>query len=182
MRLRNRLGHRLRLAARQDAQRDRIAAKLAWACPDLAERIHHIAERVRGITSQQFAPSHLDLKLEHVFLEGDRLTLIDWDSCATADPMIDVAMLLARLAAAPVQANLAAGNYEAAARRFLNTYCELTPATWRTSLGQRYAAAVLDVAVGYFGRQEPRWKETVTHLIREAETALGGERCLASGR
>jgi hypothetical protein len=75
---------------------------LQWGHPDLAPLL---AEILNGIDAwDQKAPSvpaHLDLKADHIYVDRDKLSFIDLDSCAAANPALDPALLLARLAAMP---------------------------------------------------------------------------------
>ena len=71
---------------------------IEWAYPILGLRVRKLAT-LRG--SSEYAPTHMDLKPDHVFLGDDEVTFIDLDSAAMADPVYDIAMLAVRLWSAP---------------------------------------------------------------------------------
>ena len=64
---------------------------------------------------------HGDMKLEHAFLDADRVTFIDTESLSLGDPDYDIAKLEARLVATFMTGMLSADNL-IAARRILTDY------------------------------------------------------------
>src|ERR671916_469581 len=90
---------RRHLLADQVAVLERARRLLAWACPHLRLEVESIIEGVlAGLEEVPLRPTHRDLKPDHVFLNGERTIFIDLDSLAKADPVLDPAYLLARLA------------------------------------------------------------------------------------
>ena len=90
------------LLADQVADLERARRLLGWACPHLRLEVESIIEGVlAGLEEVPLGPTHRDLKADHIFLDGDRTIFIDLDSLAKADPVLDPAYLLARLAAMP---------------------------------------------------------------------------------
>lgn len=159
--------------ADQISSLERSGRLLKCACPHLSPEIDTIIAAVAdGLVEVQPRPTHRDLKTDHIFLDGNRTVLIDLDSFAAADPVLDPALLLARLAAMPDLLPVPEDRARAAARAFVNEYFANVPESWRGKLHFHYAGALLEVAHGFFRRQEPDWPEKITSLVREAEESL----------
>src|ERR1041385_1706740 len=78
----------------------RAAKLLHWSSPRLRAAVDNILRTIAaGLEDVPLALIHRDLKPAHIFLEGDRVILIDLDSFALADPVRDPAHLLANIAA-----------------------------------------------------------------------------------
>ena len=127
-----------------------------------------------GLQEIPLRPTHRDLKPDHIFLDGERTIFIDLDSFAKADPVLDPAYLLARLAAMPALFPIAPERTHAAAREFAEEYFAHVPSTWQERLPFHYAGALLKMSFGLFGRQAPDWPEKVTTLLEEARASLAG--------
>jgi hypothetical protein len=148
---------------------------LRWACPHLGPEIEKVVGAVAaGLKEAPLVLTHGDLKPEHILLDGDRLTLLDLDAFARADPILDVAKILAELVFMPLRSSLPPDHARAVARTFVGEYFARVPETWRTRLSLHYAGAVLKVAVGFFRRQEPSWSDKIETLLKEAEDSLAG--------
>jgi hypothetical protein len=156
----------------QTANLQRAAQRLRAACPELAGQVDATVAQLVDLPSAILAPTHRDLKPEHIFLDQNHVTLIDWDSCAAADPVLDASMLLARLAALPTRYGLPREDVRKLSEIFVNEYFANVPHSWQARLKRHYAGAALEVAVGFYGRQEPRWPETIAALVQEAQAAL----------
>ncbi len=148
---------------------------LQWACPHLKAEVEAIVGAVAmSLEEVPPGPTHGDFKADHIFLNSDRVVFIDLDSFAGADPVLDPAGLLARLAALPSLFPLSQRRVRTAARAFTEEYFAHVPRAWRSRLPLHYAGAVLKVAVGFFQRQEPRWPEKIAALVEEARNSLTG--------
>ncbi len=159
----------------QVAALERVRNLLQWSCPHLKAEVETIVGTVvAGLEEVPPAPTHRDLKTDHVFLDGDRTVFIDLDSFAGADPVLDPALLLARLAAAPGLLPLSRRRARTAARTFAEEYFAHVPTAWRDRLPLHYASAVLEVAPGFFRRQEPDWPNKIATLVEEAKDSLAG--------
>lgn len=157
----------------QVAVLERAAGILCRARPDLGPEIREIAAVVMsGLGEVPLKPTHRDLKPDHVFLDDDRVTFVDLDSFAAADPVLDPAFLLARLVAMPHLLPVSRSRTLVAARAFANEYFARVPDAWRGRLHLHYAGALLEVAHGLFRRQEPGWPEKVAALVGEAKASL----------
>lgn len=157
------------------ASLERSGRILAWACPHLSPEISSIVAAVAdGLEEVQPRPAHRDLKTDHIYLHGNRTIFIDLDSFAASDPVLDPALLMARLAAMPALLPMPEDRARAAARAFAEEYFARVPESWRDRLHLHYAGALLEVAQGLFRRQEPDWSERITGLVRESERSLRG--------
>ena len=167
---------RRHLLADQAADLERAGRILDWSCPHLSARVQSIAEAViAGLEEVPLGSTHRDLKPDHLFLDGDRTVFIDLDSFAKADPVLDPALLLARLAAMPAQFPVPRLRARTAAQTFAEEYFAHVPRAWRSRLPVHYAGALLEVASGFFRRQEPGWFDKIPPLVEEAEDSLMGK-------
>lgn len=146
------------------------------ACPHLrAEAEEIVGAVIAGLKEVALAPTHGDLRLDHILFDGDRIALLDLDDFAEADPVLDAAKVLAHLAEMPFRSALSHGCAQTAARAFAGEYFAYVPETWRDRLPLHYAGAILKVASGFFRRQEPGWPDKITTLVEEAKGSLAGK-------
>ena len=149
---------------------------LRCACPDLGDQLEAVAHALRAeLRDVVPGPTHRDMKPEHVLLAPSGPALIDLDSCAAADPVMDPALMLARFAALAGREASAARMQQAAAT-FERQYFALVPAEWHLRLPPYYAGALVEVAAGIFHRQEPAWRLRVAALIAAAHAAVAAPR------
>lgn len=145
---------------------------LAWACPALADDMRSIAHTVTAALARTpLGPAHLDLKPDHIFLDGERVLFIDLDTFGAADPVLDIATLLARLEAMPMRFGAKTESVETAARALAEEYFSLVPAEWQGRLALNRAIADLQVASEFFRHQHPDWRELVPAWISRARQA-----------
>ena len=148
---------------------------LRLACPHLGSEIEEtVGVVIAGLEEVPPAPTHCDLKLEHVLLDGDDLTLLDFDMFAGADPILDVASVLARIISMPLSSSLPHERSQRLARAFAEEYFAHAPKAWRARLPFHYAGAVLRVASGIFSVRMPGWPDKVEVLLGEAKDSLEG--------
>jgi hypothetical protein len=171
------------LLADEVAVLERARRVLGWACPHLRLEVESIIEGVfAGLEEVPLRPTHRDLRPDHIFVDGERTIFIDLDSLAKADPVLDPAHLLVRLAKPaqfPIprqQARTATSRQRArtAAREFAEEYFAHVPRTWHDRLPFHYAGTLLKVAQGFFRRQAPDWPERIETLLEEAKASLAG--------
>jgi Ser/Thr protein kinase RdoA (MazF antagonist) len=163
------------LLADQVADLERASRLLGWACPHLRLEVESIIEGVlAGLEEVPLRPTHRDLKADHIFLDGDRTIFIDLDSFAKADPVLDPARLLTRLAAMPALFPIPRQRARAAAREFAEEYFAHVPGAWQDRLPFHYAGTLLEVAHGFFRRQAPDWPGRIAGLLEEARASLAG--------
>lgn len=152
---------------------ERVGELLQRARPHLRSEIREIVRTViSGLEEVPPAPTHGDLKLEHIVFDGHRLVLLDLDKFAGADPILDVAHVLAPLVNATQRSLVRHGRREAAARAFVEEYFAHAPEAWRTRLPFHYASAILKIAGGTFRKQGPGWPDKVEALLKEVEDTL----------
>jgi hypothetical protein len=163
------------LLADQVADLERARRLLGWACPHLRLEVESIIEGVlAGLEEVPLRPTHRDLKPDHIFVDGERTIFIDLDSLAKADPVLDPAYLLARLAAMPALFPIPPERTRTAAREFAEEYFAHVPSTWQERLPFHYAGALLKISFGLFGRQVPDWPDRIATLLEEARASLAG--------
>ncbi len=150
----------------------RAVRRLCAACPKLTSTVKGIACKISNYPEVVLAPTHRDIKPEHLFFDKRGVTFIDCDSMAMADPVIDPAMLLARMTALSAQGVLASSVREDAAKEFVTEYFQHVPAEWMLRMNHHFAGALLEIAVGFFGRQEAGWRSVIHRLVDEARLAI----------
>jgi hypothetical protein len=147
---------------------------LGWACPHLRPEVESIIEGVlAGLEEVPLGPTHRDPSPDHIFVDGECTIFIDLDSFAKADPVLDPAHLLVRLAK-PAQFPIPRERGRAAAREFAEEYFAHVPRTWQERLPFHYAGALLKAAQGLFRRQVPDWPDKIATLLEEAKASLAG--------
>ena len=130
---------------------------------------------VASIEEVQPTLTHRDVNLDHILLDGERPSLVDLDNFAAADPVLDVANVLANLKSMPFRFPLTLEDpWSTAAQAFAEEYFSHVPRTWRRWLPIHYASAILKFSVGYFARQELDWPDKIATLLKEARASLAG--------
>ena len=120
------------------------------------------------------APTHLDFAFDHIMVEGDRLALIDLDSLAEADPVMDVAIVLAHLSTHSLISALPRDRALEAGRVFVEEYFACVPESWHARLPLLYASAVTQSAAGIIRTHQADWPEKIELLVEEAKDSLAG--------
>jgi hypothetical protein len=147
---------------------------LVRACPHLRVEVESIIEGIlAGLQEVPLRPTHRDPSPDHIFVDGERTIFIDLDSLAKADPILDPAHLLARLAK-PAQFPVPRQLARTAAWEFAEEYFAHVPSTWQERLPFHYAGALLKAAQGFFRRQAPDWPDKIATLLEEARASLAG--------
>ena len=165
--------HRRRPVEDDLADVRRAADAVAWACPEFREEVEAIAREVLGgLEDVALSPVHGDLKPDHVFLDGDRVTLIDLDSAALGDPARDAAQLYAYLVGGVGLESVSRADTLAAADAFVEAYFACVPRSWRRRFAKLCAGALLEVAWAIFRHQEACWAPKVTAAVEQAGRAL----------
>jgi hypothetical protein len=165
---------RLHRLPNEVAMLERTGRLLLWARPNLGAKIEKIVGAViASLKEVPTAPTHRDLKPDHILLDNDRPTLIDFDAFAEADPVLDVAHILAHLAGMRFRfPHLQEDRWRTAMQTFAEEYFAHVPNAWRDRLPVHYAGSTVKVAVGFFRRQEPDWPNKIATLLEEAEESL----------
>jgi hypothetical protein len=128
-----------------------------------------------GLEEVPLGPTHRHLSPDHIFVDGERTIFIDLDSLAKADPVLDPARLLARLAAMPTLFPIPPHRARAAAWEFAEEYFAHVPRTWHDRLPFHYAGVLLKAAHFLFCRQPPDWPDRIEGLVAEARDSLAGK-------
>jgi hypothetical protein len=153
---------------------ERAGRVLGQACPHLRLEVESIIEGVlAGLEEVPLRPTHRHLVPDHIFVDGERTIFIDLDSFAKADPVLDPAYLLARLAM-PALFAIPRQRVRTTAWEFAEEYFAHVPGAWHDRLPFHYAGALLKAAPGYFRRQAPDWPERIATLLEEAKASLAG--------
>jgi hypothetical protein len=147
---------------------------LEYACPELVPDVQGVIDAIkRDPVDPEFHPTHRSMTPRHIVMDGDLPAFLDLESCASSDPLLDVAQMLARLTARGFHtAN--ANRVRLAATAFTGEYFSHVPVDWRGQLRTRYAATLIETAADIFRQQEYAWTTRVTTLVREATLVLGG--------
>jgi len=173
------LGHvdtpRRRTLRDEVAWLESVGEVLKWACPHLRPNIENIIDTVvAGLEEVPLAPTHRDFAFDHVMVEGDSLALIDLDTFAEADPVLDVAILLSHLTTYSLISALHRNRAREAAQVFVEEYFAYVPEAWYARLPLLYAYSVTQTAAGVFQTQEADWPEKIELKIEEAKNSLAG--------
>jgi hypothetical protein len=162
----------------QISRLNKTGKALQAACPHLNKELEAIVGNiVAALEEVPLRQAHLDLKTDHVLLDGNRCTLLDLDSFAEADPVLDAARMLAQIVAMRFRFSVLDSRLQMAARAFEEEYFNHVPGPWRNRLRTVYAGAALKVALGFFRRQERDWPEALAALLAEAQNSLAGRFC-----
>lgn len=156
---------------------ERSVAALAAALPERAPMLRALAEATQAIGhGPTGAPAlvHGDLKLEHVFVDGPRIRLIDLDSCHRGHAAWDLALLVERWWSArdAVAAERPLADWGAHVLA-MSYFARVRPEG--TTLPRLRCAASLDVAAGLVKRREPDWQARALRLVARAGQHLGTE-------
>ena len=173
-----RLAGSLRRRSRETVLKRAHAAAdfLQWGHPELAPLLAEILNGIDAwVQKAPSVPAHLDLKADHIYFDRDKLSFIDLDSCAAANPALDPALLLARLAAMPHLMPLTAARISSFSKPFLESYLDLAPANHAAGLGPAYACAALKVALYFLQHLEADWQARCEETLLAARRALAGE-------
>lgn len=159
----------------------RPVAILERACPGFAFDVQRALGAVRDVPDATLRPTHRDMKPEHVLIGASNSAFIDLDSCAAADPVLDVALMLARFGALAL-AEQRRVHMSLVAARFAEEYFAHVPREWAARLHPYYAASLLEVAASLFHRQEDGWQHKIARLIATSREVLVDRSDLSAGR
>jgi hypothetical protein len=163
------------LLADEVAVLEKAGRVLGRARPHLRVEVKSIIEGVlAGLQEVPLGPTHRHLSPDHIFVDGELTIFIDLDFFAKADPVLDPARLLTRLAAIPALFPVPQERTRTAAREFAEEYFAQVPGGWQERLRFHYAGALLKAAQGFFRRQAPDWPDSIATLLEEAKASLQG--------
>ena len=148
---------------------------LASARPDLADEVSAMVEAVA--TDLAGAPSaliHGDLKPDHILIAGDRVALLDFDLLGRADPIADIAHLVAFLGKPQERSRSRREETADMAQAFVDEYFTYVPDTWRARLPLYHAMTSIHKAVGLCRRRGSEGQHLVEEILREGQAFLTG--------
>ena len=141
--------------------------------PDLASEVVQIITAVKaGITQLPIAPIHGDLKPDHVFVAGDRISIIDFDDMHVSDPMLDVANMELGLARLQRDVPLGGDSEGTLGHAFVESYLAYAPEALRVRLPLYRAMVRVGEAARLKSGSDPRWRDRIGTLVREARAAV----------
>ncbi|MGH2615607.1 MAG: phosphotransferase family protein, partial [Thermomicrobiales bacterium] len=144
--------------------------------PDLTRDISHLVQTVAdGLQAAPTALIHGDLKPGHILVDGKRVTLIDFDLMRAADPVADIAHLVAFLGKPQDRAQSHDGQAESAADIFVEEYFARVPEAWRSRLPLYHAMTSIHKAVGLCRRRGSEGQGRVEGVLREGQALLSGD-------
>jgi hypothetical protein len=161
--------------AAADVRRLHEAAEtVSWAAPDERVRVEAIVHEVgaRLGSETRLAPTHRDLKPDHIFFDGGRVTFTDLDSFALADPTADLASVLTRIEAMTLRGRAPAAAAEAAAAALSAAYRDHAAAPEPERLAAHQAFSFVELGASSFRRQDPRWRRRLPAFVARASAAL----------
>ena len=158
----------------EDMARLRAAQEvLTSARPDLADEISGIVQAVAlGLESAPSSLIHGDLKPDHILIDGDRVALIDFDLYGAADPVIDIAHLLAFLGKPQERSRSRRAETEDVGQIFVDEYFRHVPDSWRTRLPLHHAMTSIYRAVSVCRRRGANHQHLVVDVLREGRAFL----------
>jgi tRNA A-37 threonylcarbamoyl transferase component Bud32 len=151
---------------------------LASARPDLVDDVSVIVQAVViGLSEAPSALIHGDLKPDHIFIDGDRVALIDFDLLGHADPVLDVAHLVAFLGRPEERSRSRSEETADTAQEFVDEYFRYAPDAWRARLPLYHAMTSIHKAVGLCRRRGADSQPLVEEILREGQAFLisGGD-------
>jgi aminoglycoside phosphotransferase (APT) family kinase protein len=148
---------------------------LASARPDLADDVSAMEESVAaGLAGAPSALIHGDLKPDHILIDGDRVALLDFDLLGRADPIVDVAHLVAFLGKPQERSRSRREETTDMAQEFVDEYFTHVPGAWRARLPLYHAMTSIHKAVGLCRRRGSDGQQLVVEVLREGQAFLSG--------
>jgi len=148
---------------------ERESALLSTARPHLAAGLARlVATIIDGLTPSPSAPTHGDLKPEHVFIDGDTVSLIDFDFLQASDRVLDVLKMEKHLASPRRRVSSSTGGAEASARRFVEAYLAHAAHDARARLALYRAMDTIGDASRVVNGQDADWQQRGDELVGEA--------------
>ena len=149
---------------------------ISWACPQTISMLNQIHEFLLVYKSPIKAPTHCDIKADHVFFDNsEKVTFIDVDSIAVSDPVYDLAMLLVRLNTLPMLNGYSRSVINSVNQEILERYFKLAPTHWQANLNPNLARASLKVCLFFIQHQVQNWFDIVPQILNETLANLNND-------
>lgn len=172
--------------------RERETARLLAAgemlgvlCPHLARRAGGIARKLAARLAEEpqlYLPIHGDFKAQQVLVDGDTVTVVDFDHAVGGDPSSDLGLFLARLEKEALHGVVTGDRLEAVKNALLEGYRQVAgDIPERVELYT--AIRLLSITARRFRHREPGWPEESERLLERVAAILhnsGGDRIFAS--
>jgi aminoglycoside phosphotransferase (APT) family kinase protein len=163
----------LRPYAEEMARLREAQERIASARPDLADEVRDMVRTVSsGLANAPSSLIHGDLKPEHMLIDGDRVALIDFDLAAAADPVVDIAHLLAFLRQPRDRSRSRGDAFADIGQVFVDEYFSHVPETWRARLPLHHAMTSIHRAVSLCRRPATNQQRRVEDVLREGQAFL----------
>jgi aminoglycoside phosphotransferase (APT) family kinase protein len=151
----------------------RAAEGLAGVDPGLAGHLADLRNRLAAeieACTQVAGPVHGDFHFSNLLVDGGRITVIDLDSLAYGDPMVDVGRFLGSLRRRTLLRPGGSSGPDAVEEAFLDAYSILAMVDERR-LRLFEASEYLRSAADLSRRQRAGWQERAAALVEQAERA-----------
>ncbi len=146
---------------------------IQWALPNLRGSVEELMKKIeKEMQVISTCPTHLDMKVDHIFLGEKGLTFIDLDSFALSDPVFDAASLFVRMEMLPNLSSISQSKIKTMSEIFIEDYFSRVPYIWRKRFSVNYACAALKVALYHVQHQETKWSEQVPLIVNKAMEGL----------
>jgi tRNA A-37 threonylcarbamoyl transferase component Bud32 len=146
---------------------------IATTRPDLANVVRGMVQAVAsGLESAPSSLIHGDLKPEHILIDGDRASLIDFDLLGAADPVIDIAHLLGFLRGPQERSRSRGDDAEDVGQVFIDEYFTHVPDSGRARLPLHHAMTSVYRAAGLCRRPGDKPQQLVAAVLREGQSFL----------
>lgn len=152
--------------------------KLLAVYPGLEARVNGILEAVTsGLQHVPMSFVHGDLKPDHILVDGEdfRVSIIDFDLAATADPMLDVAHFMAFLARSSSRSRGSEGEPADPNQLFLDEYFTHVSHDGLARLPLYHAIAALHKATGLIRQSGSDSLGQATAVLDEGLRFIAGE-------
>ena len=151
----------------------KAARFIQWALPNIKGSVEGLIKKIeQKLQAVPPCPTHLDMKVDHIFIDDQGLTFIDLDSFGLSDPVFDPASLFVRMEMLPNLSSVSKSKINTISQLFLEEYFSRVPSGWRKRFAVNYACAALKVALYYIQHQEADWYEQVQFIVNKARNAF----------
>ena len=125
-----------------------VAVGLVRQFPQYGDTVHTVTSQIdAAFQPAPPRPTHYDLKQGHIIVNGESVTILDFDKMAIGDPLVDVANVVATLGAEREGSARRAARRENLADIFVEAYFSQVPAEWARLFPAHLArATVLEAA------------------------------------
>jgi aminoglycoside phosphotransferase (APT) family kinase protein len=163
----NPYGNEMRLIARAS---EHLQVLLPEGYTRVEAILRRAAEQLAGMPQEAATFTHSDFKADHLLVRPGGLTLIDFDTCALADPALDVGKFLADLDYWFTRYRLSGAGQ--AQTEFLQGYSRGVPPERLQRSRVFHALVLVKITVRRVRLFDRNWTAQTTHLLQRAEDIL----------